>query len=291
MDIDNAKCKNCHICINVCPCKILSLNDKKETFFKPERIHLCMECGHCMAVCSTQAISVNNLMYENDFILLPEQLNDYNMFFEMLETRRSIREFKNLPVEAEKIQKIIQAVATSPFGSKHDSVEINVISDKTKIDAALPLMSSFYDKLEMWFKNPFVRFMIKRKVGDEGFNTIKKHLMPMVKMGHYKLQGYNAITRDAPVILIFHAKPDAEEHTEDAIIYNTIAMLAAHAQGIGATIVGLIGPAVNKFPVLKEIFQIPPENKVVTSLILGYPKYKYIYSPKRNHQKINWITG
>jgi nitroreductase/NAD-dependent dihydropyrimidine dehydrogenase PreA subunit len=289
MKIDNNKCKSCRICINVCPIKILAVNDQNETFFKPEKTHLCLECGHCMAVCSTQAITVNKLNYETDFILLPKKNQDFSIFFEMLNSRRSVRAFKSKPVEKEKIQQILEAVSKSPFGAKHDGVEINVITDLSEINKALPLMSKFYDNLEKWYKNPLMRLIIKHKIGIEGFNTIKNHLMPMVKMGHYNLKDYNAITRDAPVILIFHAKPDAEEHTEDAIIYNTIAMLSAHAMGLGATIIGLIGPAVNKFPDLKQIFRIPNENKVVTSLILGYPKYEYLYSIKRNRQKITWV--
>jgi nitroreductase len=236
-----------------------------------------------MAVCSTRAITINELTYENDFMILPKNHEDYSVFLRMLDTRRSVREFKDKPVEIEKIDSILEAISKAPFGSKHDSVGINIITDKKIINEALPLMSAFYDKLEKWFKNPLMRMMIKRNAGTEAFNTIKNHLMPMVKMGHYKLKGYNAITRDAPVIIIFHADPGAEEHTEDAIIYNTIAMLAAHAQGLGSTIIGLIGPAVNKSQQLKEIFKIPAENKVVTSLVLGYPKYNYLYAIKRKH--------
>ena len=113
--------------------------------------------------------------------------------------------------------------------------------------------------------------------------------MPMVKLDHYGLKNYNAITRDAPAIIIFHAKPDAEEHTEDAHICNTIAMLTAHSLGLVTTIIGLIGPAVNKFPELKKLLKIPKDNKVITSLIAGYPKFKYLYSVKRNRQKVTWV--
>jgi len=289
MKIDYEKCESCRLCVKVCPSKILDINENKQTYFIPERKHICLECGHCMAICSTQAITVNDMTFEKDFTLIPENKINYDEFNKFLETRRSVREFKNKDVEKEKLQQIIDAVATAPFGTQHDGISISIITDKEKIKKSLPLMSSFYDKIVKWFKNPMMRFIIKKKVGIETFNTIKNLLIPMAEIGHYNLKDYNAITRDAPAILIFHSKPDAEEHTEDAHIYNAFAMLTAHSLGLGATIIGLIGPAVNKSIELKELFQIPKENIVITSLIVGYPKYKYLYSIKRNRQKVNWI--
>ncbi len=289
MKIDYSECKSCRLCINVCPSKILDVNEDKQTYFREERKHICLECGHCMAVCSTQAITVNSMTYENDFELITENTVDYSKFHNFLKTRRSVREFKNKPVEKEKLQQIIEAVSTAPFGAQDDGIQISIITDKKIISEALPLMSQFYNQLVNWFKNPMMRFIIKKKVEIETYNTISKHLMPMAKIGHYNLENYNAITRDAPAILIFHAKPEAEEHTEDAHICNTIAMLAAHSLGLGAAIIGLIGPAVNKSQELKKMFKIPKENEVITSLIIGYPKYKYLYTLKRNRHKVNYI--
>ena len=289
MKINYQICQNCRLCVQVCPSKILSVNENKQTYFKEERKHICLECGHCMAVCSTQAITVNSMTYEKDFEQIPENNINYPEFINFLKTRRSVREFKNKPVEKEKLQQIIEAISTAPFGAENDDISISIITEKSVIKKSLPLMSKFYRDLKKWFKNPMIRYIIKKKEGIETFNTIKNHLMPMINLNHYDLSSYNAITRDAPAIIIFHSKPDAEEHTEDAHICNTIAMLTAHSLGLGTTIIGLIGPAVNKFPELKDLFKIPQENKVITSIIIGYPKYKYPYSVKRNRQKVTWI--
>jgi len=289
MKINYQICQNCRLCVQVCPSKILSVNENKQTYFKEERKHICLECGHCMAVCSTQAITVNSMTYEKDFEQIPENNINYPEFINFLKTRRSVREFKNKPVEKEKLQQIIEAISTAPFGAENDGISISIITEKSVIKKSLPLISKFYRDLKKWFKNPMIRYIIKKKEGIETFNTIKNNLMPMINLNHYDLSSYNAITRDAPAIIIFHSKPDAEEHTEDAHICNTIAMLTAHSLGLGTTIIGLIGPAVNKFPKLKDLFKIPQENKVITSIIIGYPKYKYLYSVKRNRQKVTWI--
>ncbi len=151
-------------------------------------------------------------------------------------------------------------------------------------------MSKFYDDLVKWIKNPVSRYMIKRRINQETFNTITHHIVPAAKTGHYNTKsGNDNISRNAPVIMIFHANKGAEEHTNNAIICATYAMLAAHSFGLGTTIIGLIPPAINKVKELKELFQIPEENEAVMSLILGYPKYKYKRIIKREKRDINWI--
>ena len=120
-------------------------------------------------------------------------------------------------------------------------------------------------------------------------NTIKNHLYPIAKLGNYKLDNGDRITRNAPAILIFHANKGAEEHTNNSIIYATYAMLAAHSLGLGASMIGLVPAGINKIEKVKDIFQIPKENEAVISVILGYPKIKYRRAVKREKKLITWI--
>ncbi len=59
-------------------------------------------------------------------------------------------------------------------------------------------------------------------------------------------------------------------------------MLAAVSLGLGSTIIGLIPPIVEHSKVLRERYGIPKDNKVLTALILGYPRYKYKKSIRRD---------
>jgi hypothetical protein len=65
--------------------------------------------------------------------------------------------------------------------------------------------------------------------------------------------------------------------------------LAAHALGLGATIIELIPAAIDKEKKLRKLFSIPDNNVVVASMIVGYPKYKYQRSIKRNLKSVTWI--
>jgi hypothetical protein len=126
--------------------------------------------------------------------------------------------------------------------------------------------------------------------GREGFQTIKNHLYPIAKGGNYNLENWDGITRGAPAIITMHAAKDAEAHTNNGVIYATYIMLAAHAIGLGATMIECVPPAINRNKKLKDIFQIPEENEAVMSVIIGHPKYRYKRTIKRNKHRIHKIT-
>ena len=287
--INQETCKKCKLCIEVCPCNIIDFSQDKEVFFIAEKEHICLKCGQCMADCSTEAIQIDGLSYKEDFFEKPENNINYPEFVDFLANRRSIRNFKDKPVEKEKIQQIIDSIAFSPNGSHPSKVEFTVVNNRKIIESALPKIADFLDDIVKWLGSPFMRFMIKRKKGIETFNTLKNHLVPIAKAGNYKLKYGDRITRNAPAIIIFHANKGAEEHTNNSMIYATYAMLAAHSLGLGATIIGLVPAAINKLPEVREIFKIPKENEAIISLIIGYPKYKYKKSIKRNKNKVKWL--
>ena len=164
-------CSKCILCIEVCPCNIIGLNTKEEVYFIPERKSICLHCGQCMAVCGTKAITVNGLSYDNDFIDLPENKVLYGDFFDFLSTRRSIRNFKDKSVPKEIIQKIIDSISFSPYGSAPNKINITVVNNRKTIESALPLISEFLDNIVKWIENPFMRLIIKRKKDIETFNT------------------------------------------------------------------------------------------------------------------------
>ncbi len=281
--INQLTCKQCNNCVLVCPNKIIEKQTDGKVEFNPEKFKYCLFCGQCMAVCTSKSVFLTDMNYGKEIVEYDKPLIDYKDLYNLLLSRRSVRNFKKEAVSKEMIQKLIDIISLAPYGALNDKVEITVINDKAKIEKALPIMSSFYEKLGKWMNNPFMRFMMKRKLSIEKFTTIDKHLMPNLKRKHYDVS--NGI--DAPAIMLFHAPYAAEEHTEDSLIYVTYAAIAAHALGLGATINGLFPPAINKLPELKQMFNIPENNEVITSIIFGYPKVHYQFGIKRNRIKVN----
>jgi len=288
-NIDHKICSKCKLCIEVCPVNIIGINSNDEVSFIPEREAICLKCGQCMAVCSTKAITISGISYDKDLIDLPENKTDYKNFIDFLANRRSVRNYKKKLIPDTIIKQILDSISYAPYGAKPEKINITVINNRNVIESALPHIAKFLDSIVKWIENPIVSFMIKRKKGQETFNTIKNHLYPIAKLENYNLDFGDRITRGAPAILIFHAEKGAEEHTNNSLIYATYSILAAHALGLGASMIGIVPPAINKVKEVREIFQIPDENEAIISVIIGYPKFKYKRTIKRDIQKINWI--
>ena len=57
VEIDYKKCSGCMLCIKICPADALVMNNKKPVMVS-SRVHECMACGDCSAICTEQAIAV-----------------------------------------------------------------------------------------------------------------------------------------------------------------------------------------------------------------------------------------
>ena len=284
--IDNATCSKCELCITICPSRIIIKTETGEIRFHTDRIPICIHCGHCMAMCESKSIFIDGISYEDNFRELPQISMDHETLMNFLLTRRSVRLIKNKPVPKDVIEKILEVISTAPFGVSPDTIEITAVTDKTFIEKAASEMSEVYIQLEKAMKIPFLGWFIRKSMSKEAGNTVMNFIVPHLAKDLYKLKdGVDDIARCAPALILFHAPKEAEEHTVDAHIYLTYALLAAHSLGLGATVIGLIGPAINQSKQLRQLFRIPLGNEVVESMILGYPKLNFkraIIRPRKN---------
>ncbi len=284
--IDQNLCSQCGLCIAICPEGLLAKNVKGKSYFLEDRVDLCVMCGHCMAVCETRSVHIEGLSYKVNFPELPSISIDYQTFMDFLKTRRSVRIFKDKPVPEEMLAKIIDAISLAPYGVCPDNTGISVVTNKEVIRKALPAISKTYRDIGWMMSNPIMRWTMKRFLKKEDYSTVHDFIAPRVAKGNYDLAGgLDDISRDAPALLLFHGPVDAGEHTVDSHICTTYAFLAAHSLGLGATVIGLIGPAINRSMELKSLFKIPQNNEVIETIIVGFPKFQFkrtIVRPRRN---------
>jgi nitroreductase len=278
--------------MEVCPNKIFIKNSLNEVITQPDRIQLCFQCGQCMAVCSTKSVTVNGLSYQTDFFELPEEASDETAFYNLIRTRRAIRNFKDKPVPTDVLEKIIEAISFAPPGFPPLKIELVVVQNRELIRNALPNMIQLYDNLVGKMKKPFFRYFIKKEVGESKFKTMEEHLIPMLmsKLPELKLGTQDTITRYAPAMILFLADKNGEDISKDISIAATYGMLAMHSLGLGGSIMDLIPPAINKDQELRKMFSVPDDHEVVASMIIGYPKYKYQRGIKRELKSVKWLS-
>jgi ferredoxin len=289
--INEETCKACGLCGEVCPIRIMSKDGGETIRFRQDRLPLCIACGQCMAICPTQSITVGELAYSRDFVPLPDQPATGAPFFEMITTRRAIRNFRDQPVPRELLEEVVQAISFAPPSFTPVETEIVVVQDTTVIRRALPEMIRVYDSLLKAMRHPVARLFIRRKVGRAKFKTLERHVVPLMnsRLPELKQGAEDTITRHAPAMVLYHAHRDAENYEADLYIALTYGFLAAHAAGLGGTAIDLIPPAIEASSELRELFSIPEENVVVAALILGYPRYRYQRGIKRELRSVTWI--
>jgi nitroreductase len=244
-----------------------------------------------MAACPSQAIFVEGLSYENDFCPLPEKVLDPQAFRGLLETRRSTRVFLDKPVPRPKLEEIVSLITMAPMGAPLHKVEITVVDGRETIERALPHIVAFCRKMQRWSGNPMGRFIMRRQMSLEQFNVVNNFLRPLLTelLPHMEQTGQDLVTWGAPAMLLFHADKGAECHTENIFIDLTYGLLAAHSLGLGATPIGLIPPALEMTPKLRRLFDIPKGHEVLSSMVLGYPKYAFQRAIRREMPAVRWI--
>ena len=273
--VDLEACTGDGICAEVCPENALELVDDKATTVE-ERADTCISCGQCVAVCPTEALQMPGLETE-DFSRLEPRPFGYDEFFEFLRMRRSVRVFKDRPVDREVIDKILKAAATAPMGYPPHTTEVVVIDQREELDYLLEQLVEHYDSMTRAFSSPIGRAIVRLNAGAENFGMLKHHVIDTARFANelYRSDSVDRYMYGAPVLMMFHGSRWGMSYEENAHLVCHHAMLAAVALGLGTTIIGMIPPVVDRSKELRERYGIPKDHRVLTSLILGYPRYKY----------------
>jgi ferredoxin len=270
------------ICADICPENCLEMVDEKAATVEDRADH-CIVCGQCVAVCPTESLRMPQLSSE-DFRDLAKLPFGYGEFLDFLRLRRSVRVFKDKPVERGLIEKILEAASTAPMGIPPHSTEIAVIDQREELDFLLEELVKDYSSMVKAFSNPIGRAMIRLSAGAEVYGVLKDYIVDLARYANeaFHLDGTDRYMYKAPVVMLFHGNRWAMSYEENAHLVCNYAMLAAVSLGLGNTIIGMIPPIVDHSKILRERYGIPKDNKVCTSLILGYPKYRYRQSIRRD---------
>ena len=280
--VDTETCLGDGICAEICPEDILEMVDEKAATVET-RADASILCGQCVAVCPTESLEMPKLRME-DFLRLDKMPFGYEEFFDFLRLRRSVRTFKDKPVERGVIEKVLDAAATAPMGFPPHSTEVIVIDDREELDFLLERLVEDYTKTLKAFSNPIGRAIVRLAAGAKDYHSLKHYILDVARHANeiYHDHGGDNYMRGAPVLMLFHGNRWTMSYEQNAHLVCHHSMLAALSLGLGSTIIGLIPPVVDRSKVLRKRYGIPKDNKVCTSLVLGYPKYKYRQGIRRD---------
>ncbi len=264
------KCKRDGICVKTCPVKIIEMKDNASY---PSMIEgadeFCIQCGHCVAVCPHGAMNHAAMTAEQCPPVRKELMVDAEQAEQFLRMRRSIRNYKNKPVDRELLSRLIHIARYAPSGHNTQPVEWMVVSDSKEVQR---LAGAVVD----WM----------RHLVDEG--------SPLVEMMHLDrvIEGWEAgadrIFRSAPHLVITHAHQEIRTAQSSSTIALTYMELMAPVLGIGDCWAGYFMAASQFWPPMAQVLQLPEGHAVYGALMVGYPQFAYHRLPKRREPEITW---
>jgi len=272
LNIDENKCKKDGICVAVCPGKFIQLKDG-DGF--PEMVpggdEFCLICGHCLSVCPNDALRHELIPIEDCPPIQKDLLINEQQAVQFIRSRRSIRVFKDKPVETEKIQRLIEIARYAPSGTNTQLVEWVVFNDKKKINNLGGLVAEW------------IRDVVENRPESAPYPVERLRLFLATWDS-----GTDSILRNAPALVI----AIAPQETGNGIVDPTIALsyleLVAPVFGLGTCWAGLLRRGMLNSSSIREVIGISDRYPHYYPMMVGYPKFKYYRVPERKTPKITW---
>lgn len=287
--IDEEKCTGCGLCVSVCKDNSLKIENRK-VHITDTPFFGCIGCGHCMAICPADAISIfGRTLSPDDVFDLPdhEKVPTYDQLHFLLQKRRSIREFKDMPVEKELITKILEAASTAPMGLPPSDVNVLVFDTKDKVRNFAGDFCTYLEGMK-WFVSGWFLSLMRPFWGKANDELFKGFIKPLFGVYTDNMNnGVNLVNYDAPLAMYFYGSPYADP--ADPIIAATYAMIAAETLGLGTCMLGAVHPMIQngkKAREFRKVQGIKYTSREGLFVIFGYPCVKYKKGIRRTFASI-----
>jgi nitroreductase/NAD-dependent dihydropyrimidine dehydrogenase PreA subunit len=266
--VDYDKCNADGICADVCPRKLIAV-DAEDSMPRPipEAVELCISCGHCLAACPTSAITLNEIVPENCPPTNKRLWPDYDQLDQLLKSRRSIRVYKDKPVDSKIIETLLETCRFAPSGSNGQPVNWIIATGSKRLKDLAQLVIDW-----------MIHAVDTKQPIAERLN------LDVVVKGWER--GEDRIFRGAPMVIMTHALETASLPQESCVIAMTYLDLTAASMGLGACWVGYLMLAATQHAPLKEALGIPQDHRLYGAMVVGYPKYAYRRIPPRNQPRV-----
>ncbi|HEY94757.1 MAG TPA: 4Fe-4S dicluster domain-containing protein [Dehalococcoidia bacterium] len=271
--VNEETCTKCGVCADVCHLGIIDF--QKNSFPKPFpeiSNQMCSKCSACLIVCPNESFIHRDVSYE-ECPKIDSTLNiNYEQCTQLLKTRRSVRTFKDTPVPRDVVLQAIEAARFSPTGNNVQNIQWLIIDDRDMVENL-------------------------RKAGNEwliiGLKSTQNLYTPLVDIWEKQIKdGDDIFLRGAPAIVSTYIEQDNSIGASMGAYVCSISLayfnLAAISLGLECCWEGFFSVAADTYPPIKDAISLPEEYKIIGSMVVGYPKYKYKRIPMRNQAQINW---
>ena len=261
--IDINSCIGCGACAADCFPGVIAV----ENGIAKARDTHCMECGHCVAVCPVNAITLVNYPMEEvlEFADIDRTM-DANVYLNHLKGRRSIRRFKPTRVSEEQLQMILEAGRYSPTGSNMQNVSYTVVQND---------IANFRDMV-------YSQMYSSAVVAKAASGLIARFADMWIQMyGNYKETGEDRIFFDAGTVITV-----ASNSPQSALIAASHMETMIYSLGLGMLWSGFTNTAIMASDKLKKYIELPEGYSVYAVLVIGEPDVEYVRTVPRKPAQV-----
>ena len=256
--IDNLKCTGCGLCVIICQRRVLELQNGKAAAVNAS----CFKCGHCFAICPNNAVKMSGCDDEVWDIRGKQVFLDEKSRLTHLKARRSIRQYRDIPVEKEKIEKIIEAGRLTPTASNAQNVRYIVV--QKEINAVEDAVIAQYKPQTEASSKPGYHVSLASTYSPD-----------RLKRG-FLFQG-------APQVILAISPSEI-----NGCLAAMSMELMAEALGLGTVYVGLFTRPANFNEKLLESLGVAKDEKICACLAIGYPKVQYLRTAPKKAANVVW---
>ena len=226
----------------------------------------CFECGHCMAICPTETITLKIFKGKENRIQKYGPKNmplNYNDMLNFLKQRISIRWFKSKKIDKSTFDKIFEGAYYSPTAQNEQDVEFVVLDNKLN-----DFMKHVYNII---------------KVEEEEFFRIKQlgdYIKDQASRKYHPL-----LWQDQQLILTFSTDKTS------TVIANTRMELLAYPLGLGGfySLFILKADEIDHEKLMEFFPQIDAKKHMYSSFIIGYPKKTFKRTVPHKEIKVKYM--
>ena len=242
--VNQSRCIGCGLCVSDCPTSAIRLVDGKAV----ATMQGCIRCGHCQAICPQNAVSLSGFAEAPEEIT-PEMHVDAAKLLGQLKARRSIRQFSQREIALALIDQIIEAGRYTPTGTNSQNVSFAVLREHLSD-----------------YEAPAIRI----------FQRLKRAI-DLVYSGTRNIQiDDHFLFKNAKAVIVIKSA----DLVNGALAASSMELMA-QSLGLGVFYSGFFTMVVRLSGKLKRRLQVRRGDKVVTTLVLGYPAVKYQRTAQR----------